>query len=58
MNWFINEYPIHCKYKLDIGKSCVRFKKLEDIPFQLIGELCDKMKVEEWITLYENNIKK
>ena len=58
MSWFINEYPIHCKYKLDMGKSCIRFKNLEDIPFQLIGELCTKMTVEEWVDIYEKNIKK
>ena len=57
MNWFINEYPNHCKYKLDMGKSCVRFKKLEDIPFKLIGELCAKMTVKEWIDIYEKEIK-
>jgi len=58
LNWFVSEYPKHCKYKLDMGKSCVRFKKMEDIPFDLIGELCKKMTVEEWIDIYETNIKK
>ena len=57
MNWFVNEYLNHCKYKLDMGKSCIRFKKLEDIPFELIGELCSKMTVKEWITVYEKEIK-
>ena len=57
MNWFVNEYPVHCKYKLDMGKSCIRFKKLEDIPFQLIGELCTKITLKEWIAIYEKNIK-
>ena len=27
MNWFVNEYPNYSKAKLDMGKSCVRFKK-------------------------------
>ena len=44
------------KYKLDIGKSCIRFKKLNEIPFSLIGELCSKMSVKEWITIYEKEI--
>lgn len=57
-NWFVAEYPKHCNYKLDMGKSCVRFKKMEDIPFDLIGTLCAKMNLDEWITLYETNIKK
>lgn len=58
MNWFKNEYPIHYKRKLDMGKSCVRFKSMDDIPYKLIAELCTKMTPQEWISLYENNIKK
>jgi hypothetical protein len=58
MEWFVSEYPKHCKQKLDMGKSCVRFKKPDDIPYQLIGELMRKMSVKEWITLYEKNLKK
>jgi len=58
MNWFKNEYPIHCKRKLDMGKSCVRFKGMDDIPYKLIAELCTKITPQEWISLYENNIKK
>ena len=57
-NWFVAEYPKHCKYKLDMGKSCVRFKKIEDIPYGLIEELLAKMTVEEWIKTYEETIKK
>lgn len=54
LNWFVNEYPKHCKTKLDMGKSCIRFKKIEDIPYQLIGELIKKTTVKDWVTLYEN----
>ena len=57
-DWFVGEYPKYVKTKLDMGKSCVRFKKLETIPYELIGELCTMMSVDEWITLYEKNIKK
>lgn len=57
-DWFVAEYPKHCKYKLDMGKSCVRFKKIDDIPYDLIEELLGKMSVEEWISIYENTIKK
>jgi len=57
-DWFVAEYPKHCKRKLDMGKSCIRFKKMDDIPYELIGELCKKMSVEEWITIYETAIKK
>lgn len=56
--WFVNEYPKHCKYKLDMGKSCIRFKKIEDIPFDLIGEFVRKINVQEWITIYKLNTKK
>ena len=58
MEWFVKEYPKHTKQKLDMGKSCVRFKKFDDIPFKLIGELMKKMSVKEWISLYESNLKK
>lgn len=58
LNWFVAEYPKHCKRKLDMGKSCIRFKKMEEIPFDLIGELCSKITVDEWITMYENALKK
>ncbi|MCG1035072.1 DUF1801 domain-containing protein [Polaribacter sargassicola] len=57
-DWFVNEYPKHCKLKLDMGKSCIRFKKIEEIPFDLIAELCKKLTVKEWIDIYETNIKK
>ncbi len=58
MEWFVKEYPKHTKQKLDMGKSCVRFKKLDDIPYKLIGELMKKMSMKEWITIYETNLKK
>jgi hypothetical protein len=44
--------------KLDMGKSCVRYKKAEDIPLKLIGELASKMTTKEWISLYESAFKK
>jgi len=53
MEWFIAEYSKHSKAKLDIGKSCMRFKKLDQIPYELIGELAQKITVDEWIKTYE-----
>lgn len=53
MEWFMAEYPKHSKAKLDIGKSCMRFKKLDQIPYELIGELAQKITVEQWIKTYE-----
>ena len=57
-DWFIKEYANFSKKKLDIGKSCMRFKKEDDIPFELIGKLVSKMTAENWITTYENAFKK
>ena len=58
LNWFVSEYPKHSKQKLDMGKSCVRFKKLDEIPYTLIGELMKKMSVNDWIDFYEMTLKK
>ena len=56
--WFQAEFPKHVKTKLDMGKSCIRFKKPEQIPFALLGELVTKMTPEDWIDLYEENVKR
>lgn len=53
-DWFVAEYPKHSTRKLDMGKSCIRFKKFEEIPFDLIGELVTKISVEDWIATYES----
>jgi len=58
MEWFINEYPKHCTIKLDMGKSCLRFKKPEHIPYELIGKLASKLNVEQWINIYETVFKR
>jgi hypothetical protein len=58
MDWFLQEYPKHRQTKLDMGKSCLRFKKPVHIPFELIGELAGKMTVEEWVKIYEKNLKR
>jgi len=56
MDWFVQEYPKHNKRKLDMGKSCIRFKKPEEIPFELITELVRKMNCKDWISCYESQI--
>ena len=58
LNWFKSEYPKHSNTKLDMGKSCIRFKKFNEIPYELIGILSNKMTVKNWIDIYEQNIKK
>lgn len=58
LKWFVAEYPKYCSRKLDMGKSCIRFKKSEDIPFELIAELCQKITPQDWILQYEKRFKK
>ena len=58
MEWFVNEYPKHLSTKLDMGKSCIRFKNMSRIPYALLGELVSKMTAEEWIDRYESVLKK
>ena len=57
-DWFVAEFPKKSKKKLDMGKSCIRFKKEEDIPFELIGELASKMTPDEWVEVYESAFRK
>lgn len=58
LEWFKAEYPKYVKTKLDMGKSCIRFKKPEQIPFELIGELVQKMTAKDYIELYEKNVRR
>lgn len=58
LEWWTTEYPKHVKRKLDMGKSCVRFKKIEEIPYDLIGELVQKMTVADWVAVYEEKLKR
>ena len=58
LEWFVAEYPKHSAQKLDMGKSCIRFKKPEHIPYELLGQLMQKMTAAQWIALYERNLKK
>jgi len=58
LNWFEKEYPGHSKLKLDMGKSCIRFKTPAQIPFTLIGELMKKISVKNWIKVYEGSLNK
>lgn len=58
MDWFTTEFGKRSKAKLDMGKSCIRFKKVDGIPFDLIGELVAKTSVNDWIGTYEENYKR
>ena len=57
-DWFVQAYAERVPHKLDMGKSCIRFKKMGEIPYALIGELATKMTPQEWIDLYEANRRK
>ena len=52
--WFIDEYPHNSKTKLDMGKSCIRFKNINQVPYKLIAELSQKISVAMWIEKYES----
>ncbi len=58
LKWFVEEFPKHSKAKLDMGKSCIRFKKPEQIPFKLIAELSTKMTPKQWVEIYEKALKR
>ncbi len=54
LEWFTHEYPKHCSTKLDMGKSCIRFKNMSKIPDELMAKLCTKMTPEDWIQRYRD----
>ena len=54
LDWFVSEFQEQSKSKLDIGKSCIRFKRMDQIPYKLIGQLASKISVREWISKYES----
>ena len=58
LDWFRSEWPKHSKKKLNMGKSCIRFTKIEDIPLKLIGELASKVTPKQWIEIYEKSMKR
>jgi hypothetical protein len=58
LKWFTEAHAKASPKRLDMGKSCIRYKKMEDIPFKLIGELASKMTPDEWIAMYEKNLKR
>jgi len=57
-DWFVDEFKKRTGKKPDMGKSCIRLKKMDNIPYELIGELSSKITPQEWITIYERNVKK
>lgn len=57
LEWFTKAYKKATVQKLDMGKCCVRFKKIEHIPVDLLGEAASKLTVKQWISIYEKSIK-
>jgi uncharacterized protein YdhG (YjbR/CyaY superfamily) len=55
LTWFEDEYKALNIGKLDMGKSCIRFKKMDKIPYDLIAELSEKISPQQWIDLYESS---
>jgi len=53
MNWFKSEWPKYSSKKLDMGKACIRFKRFEDVPLDLIGELATKLTPRQWVEQYK-----
>ncbi len=58
LDWFREEWPKHSDKKLNMGKSCIRFSKLDDVPLSLIGELCTKVTPQQWIEMVERSLKR
>lgn len=58
LKWFTSEYAKQVATKLDMGKSCIRFKKPEKIPFKLIGDLAEKITPKQWIAAYEKEFRR
>lgn len=54
-SWFISEYKKTGK-RMDIGKSCVRFKKLEHLPVELIGQAIARTSVQDYLDIYQQNL--
>jgi hypothetical protein len=53
--WFKEQYEIQTDLKLDMGKSCIRFKKFEKIPYELIAELAGKISVQDYISIIKKH---
>jgi uncharacterized protein YdhG (YjbR/CyaY superfamily) len=58
MDWFLAEHSALNLRKLDMGKSCIRFNRWNEIPLELLTKLVSKMSVEDWIACYEKNLKR
>lgn len=58
LTWFEKTYKEQVSTKLNMGKSCIRFTNVKHIPYNLIGQLVQKMTPIQWIELYEKSLNK
>lgn len=58
LEWFQEEYKRRIPTKLNMGKSCIRIRKMTPEILELLGELLEKINVQQWITIYEKSIKR
>lgn len=56
--WFRAEYSRRVDTKLDMGKSCIRFRNPKKIPYDLLEELMKKVSVDEYVDLYERSLER
>ncbi len=55
--WFLAEWTSRNLGRMDMGKSCLRLKNPDKIPYDLLGELCSKVGAAEWIAIYEGSVR-
>ena len=58
LGWFEKEWPKHSQKKLNMGRSCIRFRNAEELPLELIGKLASRVTPQQWIKMYETVIKR
>lgn len=58
LEWFQTEWKTATPKKLDMGKCCIRFKKPDEIPFDLVGKLATKLTPQAWIEIYEKMLRR
>jgi uncharacterized protein YdhG (YjbR/CyaY superfamily) len=58
LRWFEKRWVESGAGKLDMGKSCVRFKKPEQVPWGLLEDLAGRMTPDDWVSTYERAFKR
>lgn len=58
LNWFTAEWAKSTPARLDMGKGCIRFKKPDAIPYEVVGKLAQKWTPAQWVERYESTLKR